>query len=320
MKIIIWGYPLYSHTHSYIHEGFYRAFKYLGYETYWFHDGDYPSDFDWNDCVFFTEGFAEKNIPLNKSCIYLVHCTCNPKKYLEINPKRYIDVRYNHVWMKDHIYNYTLDKKNVQKVGNACYFTNRENKSILYKNDYHEYYIEDYDKFYISWATNLLPYEINFDDISHPRKNEIWFCGSIVADIRWENYSVYKPFIEECQKLNIPFHINNPFQNPLTNDEVIKRTKDSLIGIDLRGPEHLRNGYLPCRIMKNISYGHLGITNSNEAYNELDGNCLYEKDPVEILYKALDKKTDYDFIKKSMVYVKENHTYINRIKSLMSII
>ena len=41
MKIVIWGYPLYSHTHSYIHAAFYKAFTHLGYETYWFHDGDY---------------------------------------------------------------------------------------------------------------------------------------------------------------------------------------------------------------------------------------------------------------------------------------
>jgi hypothetical protein len=54
MKIIIWGYPLYSHTHSYIHDAFYKAFKYLNYETYWFDDNNYPKDFDWNDCLFWT--------------------------------------------------------------------------------------------------------------------------------------------------------------------------------------------------------------------------------------------------------------------------
>ena len=41
-KVIIWGHPLHSHTHSYIHEAYYRAFKYLGYDVYWFHDNEYP--------------------------------------------------------------------------------------------------------------------------------------------------------------------------------------------------------------------------------------------------------------------------------------
>lgn len=320
MKVIIWGYPLYSHTYSYINDAFYKAFKYMGYETYWFDDDNYPDTFNWNDCIFLTEGFADKNIPLNKSCTYLVHGPPNPKKYIDINSKKFVDIRYNHVWMKDHIYDYTLDKNKVQKIGNSCYFEKSKNTKIHFKNDYHEYDLDDYDKFYISWATNLLPHEINLDSIYYSRKNEIWFCGSIVANIRCENFSVFKPFIQECEKLKIPFHVNDPFKNPLSDIEVIRRTMDSLIGIDLRGPEHLKNGYLPCRIMKNISYGHLGLTNSYEVFKELDGNCLYEKDPVEILYKALNKKSDLNFIKTSMLYVKENHTYINRIKSLMSII
>jgi len=29
-KIIIWGHKLHSHTHSYIHSGYYEAFKKLG--------------------------------------------------------------------------------------------------------------------------------------------------------------------------------------------------------------------------------------------------------------------------------------------------
>jgi hypothetical protein len=41
-KVIIWGHPLYSHTHSYVHEAYYRAFKSMGYDVHWFHDEDYP--------------------------------------------------------------------------------------------------------------------------------------------------------------------------------------------------------------------------------------------------------------------------------------
>ena len=45
-KIIIWGHPLHSHTHSYIHNAFYIAFKYLGYNNYWFHDNSDIEGFD----------------------------------------------------------------------------------------------------------------------------------------------------------------------------------------------------------------------------------------------------------------------------------
>ena len=54
MKIVIWGYPLNSHTHSYIHSSFYKAFKHLGHDVYWFHDDEYPEDFDFDD--FYADG------------------------------------------------------------------------------------------------------------------------------------------------------------------------------------------------------------------------------------------------------------------------
>ena len=50
LKVVIWGYPLNSHTHSYIHSSFYKAFKYLGHNVHWFHDDDYPEDFDYDNC------------------------------------------------------------------------------------------------------------------------------------------------------------------------------------------------------------------------------------------------------------------------------
>ena len=49
MKIVIWGYPLHTHTHSYIHNGFKKGFEFLGHEVYWFHDDNYPEDFDYNN-------------------------------------------------------------------------------------------------------------------------------------------------------------------------------------------------------------------------------------------------------------------------------
>ena len=73
MKVVIWGYPTNAHTHFYTHEALYKAFKHLEYDTYWFHDDGYPEDFDWDDCVFWTEGWADKNIPLNKNSTYFVH-------------------------------------------------------------------------------------------------------------------------------------------------------------------------------------------------------------------------------------------------------
>ena len=320
MKIVIWGYPLHSHTHSYIHSAFYKAFKYLEYDVYWFDDNNYPEDFDWNDCLFWTEGFADKNIPLNKSSIYFVHVCPNPAKYINFGVKKFVDVRYNHLWHKDHVYDYSLNKEKVTKVGPCCYLQERKNRRTQVLNDYHQYWIEDYDKFYITWATNYLPEEFDLEDINYPRENKIYFSGNISSHGRCENYNTFKPFIDKCNQNGIEFIHNDPFSNPLSEEEVILRTKKSILGVDIRGPEHIKNGYVPCRIFKSISWGHLGMTNSYEVFKELDGNCLYSSDTSLMFDDAMSKRLDYDFIRKSMLYVKENHTYLNRIQSILSII
>jgi len=320
MKIIIWGYPLHSHTHSYIHAAFYKAFTHLGYETYWFHDGEYPDNFNWDDCVFWTEGFADKNIPLNKTSTYFVHVCPDPAKYINAGVKKFIDVRYNHLWHNDHVYQYSLDKTKVEKVGPCCYFQPKKNRRVQVLNDHHQYWMEDYDKFYVTWATNYLPEEFNFDDISYPREQKIYFSGNISPNGRCENYSTFKPFIDECQKNNIEFIHNDPFRNPLSEEEVILRTKKSILGVDIRGPEHIRNGYVPCRVFKSMSWGHLGTTNSPEVYSELEGHCILQEDTSQLFYDSMEKRNDLKYIEDGMRYVQEKHTYVNRVKTIMSLV
>ena len=40
-KIIVWGYPLHTHTQSYIHASWVRTFEMLGKEVHWFHDDNF---------------------------------------------------------------------------------------------------------------------------------------------------------------------------------------------------------------------------------------------------------------------------------------
>lgn len=72
-KIIIWEYPLYSHTHSYFHYGFYRAFKHMGYDVYWFDSNSDISDFDFSNSLFISEGGKIKSAPKRDDCFYLTH-------------------------------------------------------------------------------------------------------------------------------------------------------------------------------------------------------------------------------------------------------
>jgi hypothetical protein len=317
-KVIIWGYPLYSHTHSYVHHSYYKGFKHLGYDVFWFHDNDYPVDFDFNNCLFIGEGFADNNIPINNTSCYMIMYCPSPVKY--INAGRYIDVRMAAVNFKDHLHDYSLDKNTSLKLGPGVYFVPKENQTVRVKNDYVDYEIEDYDKLYISWATNLLPHEFNEEDIYLERENVIHYSGSISPQGVCENMSNFRPFMEVCKTNGIDFIHNDPWSNPLSNEEVIRRTKLSILGVDIRGPQHVKQGLLTCRVFKNISYGHLGLTNSEEIYKELEGNCVYNSNVEQLFYDGMSNRKNYDLIKKGMQLVKENHTYINRINSLLSLV
>jgi len=316
-KVIIWGHPLYSHTHSYVHDAYYRAFKHMGYDVYWFHDDEYPEDFDYTNSLFIGEGFADKKIPINDSSCYLIMYCPSPIKYQ--NAERYIDVRMSAVDFKDHIQEYSLDKTKAIKLGPSCYFDPKTINKVRVKNDYVDYEMDDYDKLYISWATNLLPDEFEDEDIYLDRENVIYYSGTISAQGVCENYSNWIPFLTACQKNGIDFIHNDPWSNPLSMREVIIRTQKSIFGIDIRGPQHLKQGLLTCRVFKNISYGHLGLTNSPALYEELDGNCIYNSDTEQLFYDGMANRENYELIKRGMQFVKENHTYINRINSILSI-
>jgi hypothetical protein len=78
-------------------------------------------------------------------------------------------------------------------------------------------------------------------------------------------------------------------------------------------------GYIPCRVMKNISYGQLGMTNSKAVYEFFEGMVIYNEDSKQLFYDGVSKMNDHEFIKNQMMLVKENHTYINRALDLIKV-
>ena len=70
-KVVIWGHKNNGHTHGHIHSSYFKVFKSMGYETYWFDDNENVSGFNFDGCIFLTEDQAQKNIPLNKTCKYM---------------------------------------------------------------------------------------------------------------------------------------------------------------------------------------------------------------------------------------------------------
>jgi hypothetical protein len=321
MKIIIWGfYPengVLKNTISYVWNSFYTAFKYLGHDVYWF-PNEKIDNFDFSNCIFIAEGYDDSEIPLNKTSTYFVHCAYNPAKYVG-NVRKFVDMRYNLKKIDHPNYVYELDKEKT-KMDKGCYYEPSTNQVIDFKNGRVNYRIDDFDKVYIGWATNLMPNEIDENDVYYPRSNNVYFLGSISNDGRYSNIHLIEEFANECRKNNIEFVLNNFSANQLSEEDYIRLSKESLLGFDIRCQADVEWGRISCRLYKNMSYGHLGMTNCYEAYKELDEYCLYKESPAELFYAAMERKDDYEFIKKSVNYIKQYHTYVNRVQSLLKVL
>ena len=319
-KMIVWGAKLDTgHTHGFIHEAIVRAAKFMGIETYWLDNRDNLDDTFFDDAIIITEQwlvFANGNsnrLPLRKSSCYLVHYLGN-KGPVEGNPGasmyldkvgNLIDFRFASNWGVDGVpdknYAYKFEPEKYQRVSDTAY----------YQKD------SDYDKYYDIWATDLLPHEFDFEARFTEQRRQAFFCGTI----REDNAPTFEGFVNKCKEHDIPFIYSTPYQRQLTTEEVRTNVVHSLLPLDCRPPNHIANGYIACRAIKNISYGALGLTNSKHTYDLFDGEIAYADNTADLFDVAMKMQSDpktKDLILNQMRKIQEKHTYINRVNDIIT--
>ena len=306
----------------------YKALKALGREVYWFTDDNHPeeSHFDYENSIFFTEAGGpgtEEKIPLNKSSDYLVHCCINPKKYLEADC-RLIDVRFNVKEIYDCNYNYVRDPSKVEKINDCLYYEKLDSDSGLTNRQFPNQKVS-YEAIYLTWATDLLPEEIKEEFVDIPRENKIYWLGSISHS----NSKEILPFAEAAKRKGVSFIHNNPWANPISYDDCMKLTQVSYLAPDIRGSgdsdtftgtNHLKIGYVACRQFKNISYGQIGLTNSEESQRVFEGKLILNSDTEALFEDGERNKLNKNLILEQMKLVKEKHTWKTRTNNLLKLI
>ena len=246
-QVVIWGHKLHTHTHSYIHNAFFKTFTHLGYKTIWLDNNDKINTIDFSSTLFLTEGQVDNNIPIREGCYYILH-NCNMDKYRTIPKDNILVIQ---VFSKDVI------KRNEPKIDEFIYYNqskNNENHSVLY----------------MPWATDLLPEEINNNILNLGNikiKKEINFVGMTTPE--WDTVKKF------CNINNITYNCIGGFQNNvdiLSNQQLIQQ---SLVSPAIQTKWQVDNGYIPCRIFKNISYGKMGITNSETVFELFRKSIIY---------------------------------------------
>jgi hypothetical protein len=306
-KIILWGHKLHSHTHSYIHNAYFIAFKHLGFDTFWFDDKDDVSKFDFSNSLFITEHQVDNHIPKKNDCLYFVHYSgiIFPGKYDMLEPENIIVLK---VAFRDM-------KRDNQSLKNF--------KPIPLNEKNYEYYFKDdkHYKYYTMWGTDLLPDQIqnnidNIDTISKKINSDIYyFCGSLQGHNTYINYLKSK---------NIKFEIfggtfNKHHPNNLSIEENIDLIQKSIIAPAFQFGIQLEDHYIPCRIFKNISYGRMGITNNPIVNSLFNNQLIYDSNINNCIDMGIEfekKNNKLEIIKRLMYKVKEDHTYISRIESM----
>ena len=323
-QVIVWGFPLHTDTHSYIHGAWVKTFQYLGVKVHWFHDKEYPKEFDYTNTCFITEGWADDNIPVNNSSTYFVHIAKNPAKYLSVGA-RLIEIRYNVLEINDFNYEYKLPENPLylsrdtlyEKVNDDSAVAKRRGRSIT---------SNPYEVVYMYWATDLLPHEFNYSDAELiNNSNIINYIGSVGGT---------HPFFEFkrlAEQKGYTVKYINPWSTPISYDNNIKLMKNSYCVPDFRsngdrdnyakygkmnGTNHLDIGYIPCGVLKAISYGRTGITNSKRVKELLGEYVEYAETAADVFDINELRKFDIEWRKSSMKYVSENHTFLQRARDL----
>jgi len=299
-KIVIWGCSPHTHTHSYIHYGFAKAFSFLDYDVIWYEDSKEYENEDLSESIVISAYGYCNHMPIDKTSKYFIH---NIEDGFHSQNKIEHDNVYN-LLVYHEKYNWNDDVKNI---------------------DEYSWYHPETKTAVIMWGTDLLPGEIDsqeqvlFDDT----KNTVNYIGSLSEEYIQKITSVVdfngKQFVNYGGYSGICGSKNNGFMD---DNENITLTEKSYLNFDLRPLQHLDNGYIPCRIFKTLSYGCWIGTNSIKI-NKFFGGRITANEDLNNLYietEEASKNATKEVLKDNQEFIKENHTYINRVQSLLSIL
>lgn len=293
-KVVLWGHKLHSHTHSYIHWGFQRAFQHLGYETYWLDNSDKISALDLSNSLFITEGQVDQKIPIRNDCYYIIH-NCDSLKYKHLLANGHAIIL--------QVYTHDCRKRN-DPAFEYCFHYDLTQPII-----------------YMPWATDLLPHEIDAvkNKISNITKNKCAVFVGTIGHGSFGNAHEIEQFKKCCSKNSINFQYGGV--NSVSMEENIASIQSALLAPALQGEWQCKQGYIPCRIFKNISYGALGITNSETVYKLFNEKIVYNPNPYQLCndaLKRLETFTQQDLFE-LMDFVRDHHTYLDRVERLFNL-
>lgn len=273
----------------------------MGYKTLWVDNKDDVSKIDFSNTLFITEHQVDGHMPLREDCWYVVHHSVDSKYDSIKKRRRYVDLKVYRNWY--------LSSPTLKQVEPCIYYDVPEATIIM------------------PWATDLLPEEIERNKQNSPvgkpipSTKKIHWVGTIGGG-EGGNINELTPFMQACKDRKIPFIQTDPWSKPASSEENIALIQQSYIAPVICGKIQLVIDYIPCRLFKNIGYGHIGATNSRACYELFNKKIVYNPNTYA-LFADTEKKLlegNVQELYELMDLIKEKHTYLNRANHILQFI
>jgi hypothetical protein len=87
----------------------------------------------------------------------------------------------------------------------------------------------------------------------------------------------------------------------------------------IQGRDQVEQGYVSCRLFKNISYGQMGLTCSAYANELFGGRLVYNPDAYRLFYEARERLQSMPVaeLHSLMDEVAAKYTYLNKVEAII---
>jgi len=293
-KWIIWGAKRPYNSFGHIHEAFLRALKYLGKDVQWLESDEDISQIDFSNTCFLSMNTVLKGLPQRLDCFYVIHNIFGTPE------QHYFD----HLNMLGYGIHISTNRYSAatEEIGPEIFF-DKESRSLSMR-----------------WGTDLLPHEIELNKPAWAfnSDNRVFnYVGSTDGTKR----QAIKEFTRACNENGIDYHQYGGYSGgPIVSiEDHVRLIRDSYLAPAFQEQGQNDQGYVACRLFKNISYGQFGITQSKYANQVFGGRLIYNTDAYELFYDARERLTDMPVkeLHDLMDIVAEKYTYINKVNGII---
>jgi hypothetical protein len=299
-KWVMWGAKRPYNSFGHIHESLLRVLKFLEKEAYWLERDDDTSGIDFENTLFMTQNCVYPGVPKRKDCFYVVHNMrypsvvgatdhCGPYfdglKSLGYNVHRLVN-------------NYSRD---VKEIGPQIFFE-ADSRTISFR-----------------WGTDLLPHEI---EANKPLKafNSESRVFNYVGSLDDAKVRDINNFVRACKENEIEYHQYGGFSGgPIISiQDHVRLIKESYLTPAFQATGEIEQGWISDRLIKNISYGQMGLTCSKFVNEFFNNRLIFNTDAYQLFYDAKERLPSMPVkeLHGLMDEIAKTHTYLNKIRAI----